>query len=62
MRGKTMEELIREKEIDRRNRDAERFISHVNRERTRRIIRMVEIAAFLSAAGWVALILSIACK
>lgn len=57
-----MEELIREKEIDRRNRDAERFISHVNRERTRRIIRMVEIAAFLSAAGWVALILSIACK
>lgn len=56
-----MENLIKEKEIERRNREAQNYIEHVRRERARRITRFVEVCAVACAICWIALICAISC-
>lgn len=56
-----MENLIKEKELERRNSNAKNYIEHVRRERARRIMRFVEVCAVSCAIGWIALICAISC-
>lgn len=56
-----MENLIKEKEIERRNREAQNYINHVKRERLRQITRFVEVCAVACAILWIALICTVSC-